>query len=91
VHDEGLHTGYARVSVNQTALDWQFVYSGSRAVPGSNASDSGDAGKVFDHFTLTKDLLPKHAPPAPASAGAEKAQAQAQAQAQAERRLRAFL
>ena len=33
-HSEGLHTGYARVLVNQTALDWSYVYSGSDAVPG---------------------------------------------------------
>ena len=55
VHDTGLHTGYARVSANRTALDWSFIYSGSRAIPETNSSDDKDAGKVFDHFTLTKD------------------------------------
>eukprot|EP00041_Stephanoeca_diplocostata_P011949 m.198392 g.198392 ORF g.198392 m.198392 type:complete len:96 (+) comp18745_c0_seq3:1509-1796(+) len=24
-NDDGLHTGYARVTVNRTTLDWQFV------------------------------------------------------------------
>ena len=57
IHSQGLHTGYARVSVNQTALDWTFVYSGSDAVPGTNKSIPGaQAGKVLDHFVITKDL-----------------------------------
>eukprot|EP00041_Stephanoeca_diplocostata_P011948 m.198369 g.198369 ORF g.198369 m.198369 type:complete len:437 (+) comp18745_c0_seq1:160-1470(+) len=54
-NDDGLHTGYARVTVNRTTLDWQFVYSGSRAIPGTNASDMKDAGTVRDRFLMTKD------------------------------------
>jgi len=54
VHDQGLHTGYARVSVNRTSLDWTFLYSGAGVVPGLNVSSDKDAGKVIDHFMLTK-------------------------------------
>jgi hypothetical protein len=54
-HDKDLHTGYARVTANSTVLSWEFVYSGSRAIPGTNSSDGVDAGKVADFFSITKD------------------------------------
>ena len=54
VHDSGLHTGMARVAVNKTALSWEFVYTGSRAIPELNVSNFKDAGKIFDSFVLTK-------------------------------------
>lgn len=54
VHDSAFHTGYARVSVNRTALAWDFVYSGSRAIPETNSSNNADAGTVADSFVLTK-------------------------------------
>ena len=51
----GLHTGIARVTVNSTALVWNFVYTGSRAIPFTNSSNAVDAGKLADRFVLTKD------------------------------------
>lgn len=54
VHDEGLHTGYSRFNVSMTKLSMDFVYSGSRALPYTNASDHKDAGVIYDSFVLTK-------------------------------------
>jgi len=47
-------TGYARVSVNRTALSWEYVFSGSRAIASLNISNSKGQGIVYDSFVLTK-------------------------------------
>lgn len=50
-------TGYSRVSVNRTALHWEYVFSGSKAVSGLNISNNQSEGVVYDTFTLTKTAL----------------------------------
>ena len=46
---------YGRGSVNATTLVWEFVYSASGALPGTNASHpSSDDGNVVDRVVLTK-------------------------------------
>jgi hypothetical protein len=54
-HDKELHTGYGRVTANSTMLSWDFVCSGSRAIPYTNSSDGVDAGVIADSFSITKD------------------------------------
>lgn len=51
-------TGYSRVSVNQTTLSWEFVISGSKAIPELNISNNKGAGDVYDSFVLSKSELP---------------------------------
>lgn len=62
-HDAGFHTGYGRGSVNKTTFVWEFVYSGTGAIPGTNASHPGtDDGKVIDRVVLTKGPLGQQQP-----------------------------
>ena len=54
-HASRFRTGYGRATLNATHFEWEFLYSGERAIPGLNVSTGGSAGRVADRFVLTKD------------------------------------
>jgi len=55
-NDIGFHTGFAEVSVNMTALHWQFFYSGDGAFPFQNVTRPLKAGELVDDFVITKGM-----------------------------------